>query len=164
MLSATNSVTDVKTKLISTYADLGLASDNAYTTLITSVATEAKLLDIVPVIGTSTYGIIEAKDKVSLTTDEENVYWAEVCYIAYRLLKAVGQQQNQGDGGAGSSLQVEGYSRGGGSGFSGDGKGRAAAYLGNQARRHLAAAGYPAFAMTRGDSYLAEDPTRMRIL
>ncbi len=153
MLSATNSVLDVKAKLGNTYDYYGYASDGVFVTAITAALTQTALLDMYPHLTQSYYETIQAKDKVSLTLVETYLYEAEVAYAAWRFLRKY-RSLDQSDS-SGGSLSVEGYSRGSGSGASG--LDRAMFSLADEARGYMGCAGYKVMQVKRGGSLLADD-------
>ena len=110
MLSSTNTITDVKSKLENVYSYYGFASDALFVTSLTSVADDIYRIMFVPKIGADEYTVIKAKDKVSLTEYEANLYWAEVFSICYYFLKEREAKTGQLQNNSSEDLSVEGYS------------------------------------------------------
>jgi hypothetical protein len=109
MLSSTNTINDIKTKLKNDYSYYGYANDAAFVTALTDSVNEVDLMIIIPKISQGFYDTIQAKDKVNLETREEYIYWAEVFYACCNFLQHE-DITNEAMGGGGS-LSVEGYSR-----------------------------------------------------
>ena len=111
LLSSTNSVTDIKAVMQRTYSQLGYASDELYTTAIETVSIPNYLIDLRPIVGDSLYEEIQVKDKTSLESNEQYIYWAEVYLIVSRLCGQLGNKQIQSSKGGGTSFSSEGYSQ-----------------------------------------------------
>jgi len=109
MLSSTNSVTDLKAKLINGFASFGYTSDAQFTTALRNALDEVYLSYFLPRIGAIAYNQMKAKDKVSLTAVETYLYWAEIYMACVEFLNmkeaASGQLQTASD----EMLSVEGY-------------------------------------------------------
>jgi len=132
MLSATNTVTDIKAKLRNTYSFYGFASDAVFISAIEeSVDTvkydvmypalssiqENAIAEIGPGIsynnlasGKSFYDLIAAKDKVNLNVVEEYIYWAEVWLSMSELIGALSDDFQYNVNGDSESISTEGYS------------------------------------------------------
>jgi len=149
MLSATNTIDDVKARLINPYSFYGFASDGAYETFLTSISVEVELLDMWPTVGEALYATIEAKDKTGLTTFETYIYWAEVFFIAYRLTKAIHSTESQAVKGSGYSHSVGDVSEST-SGAGSSGMRTASSSYYKTANAFLIRAGYPVGQLTRG--------------
>ena len=79
MLSATNSVDDVKVVLRQGFAAFGFADDPAFEAEISRILNEVEIQRMRPTIGDATYDSIQVKDKVDLDQRfEENIYWGDV--------------------------------------------------------------------------------------
>jgi hypothetical protein len=111
MLSATNTITDIKAEIISDYAYYGYASDNAYESQLTRMVDDARLLDIIPVITQGLYDSIAVKDKVNLELKESYIYKAEIFFSIARFLKKESLRSNQSNTGGEEHISTEGYSR-----------------------------------------------------
>lgn len=159
MLSATNSVADVKARIGNGYATYGYASDNAYTTAIQAALDDAKLLEILPRVSSTYYDTVALKDKVSLGLQETYLYNAEVCFAAVKFLSAYRTQSGQFSGGRGESITAEGYSRST-SGSGPTGMDIAIMSLWNAARGYMSRAGFRVTQIKRAGAMHAEtDPT-----
>lgn len=110
MLSTTNTVADVKAKLVNDYDFYGYTSDAAFTSAIESAAYDVQLLLFYPRIGEDAYTTLAAKNKVGLTEYEIYLYFAEVYSICYELLRWVESIRSQLQNSSEESLTVEGYS------------------------------------------------------
>lgn len=106
MLSESHTINDVKIKLPS-YTFFSYDNVYDFEDRIISISEDVMRLYFYPRLGTAEYNRIAAKDKVSLTTSETNLYWAEVYAICYEFIeyKNVGSSSS-----AQESLTVEGYS------------------------------------------------------
>lgn len=110
MLSATNSVTDVKARLAETYEDFNFRSNTDFEAAIAIALADVQLLFMYPVIGSAAYTIIAAKDKVSLSEKETNLYWAEVYYACSEFIEKRKVIYSTPSGTSSSEkLTVEGY-------------------------------------------------------
>ncbi len=79
MLSATNSLNDIKAELLNKrFYDYRFQTDTLFETAITKAIDTVDRLDIIPFIGQDSYDTIQAKDKVNLTLEEQYMYYAEV--------------------------------------------------------------------------------------
>lgn len=110
MLSATYTVSDVKSRLVNTYDYFGYTSDAAFESAIETTAQDVMWLYFYPRIGDTEYDRIAAKDRSSLTNYETYLYWAEVYTICYEILRWVESIQSQLQTADSESLSVEGYS------------------------------------------------------
>ena len=106
MLSATNTITDIKLTLINDYSYYGYSDDASFVSVLTRVVAEVKLLELVPYISSGYYDAIAAKDKVSLTEIEEYIYWAEIYYSCSNFLESL---DTSSESSSGDSIKVEGY-------------------------------------------------------
>ena len=113
MLSITNSVADVKARLEDSYSDYDYDSEFQFSQAVTIALADSKLLWVRPVIGTTSYALIEAKDKVALTEKEDLIYWAEVYFACAEFMTKRESKLNNPVGGTSNSnsekLTVEGY-------------------------------------------------------
>jgi len=110
MLSTTNSVADVKTRLAKTYSDFDLADEAAYTAAVTIALEDVQLLWMYPAMGSGTYATVAAKDKVSLSEKETLLYWAEVYFSCFEFMKQRETSVSSSSSGSSSErLKVEGY-------------------------------------------------------
>lgn len=155
MLSSTNTLNDVKTKLVKGYDYYGYSSVSGFNDAITNYNSEAELFDMIPVIGQAYYDSIKAKNKVGLTLIETYLYWAEIYFTCFRFVSFYAQIDNQSSMGKSESIKIEGYERT----VSGGENGMdilASRYL-DEARKSLAMAGYGAntHQLKRGDSSLS---------
>ena len=123
MLSVTNSISDIKTKLENTYDYYGFSSDAEFTSAITSVLEDIYLEYFLSRVGSTEYTRIATKNKVGLTDYETYVYWAEVYITCSNFLKRKEAIQNQLQNQAQESLKVEGYQYSVGSGSGGTARG-----------------------------------------
>ncbi|MCP4648807.1 MAG: hypothetical protein GY853_01825 [PVC group bacterium] len=110
MLSETYTIEDVKNRLRKPYSFYDFNSDDEFESTLITVSEDVKFLQMYPLVGTTGYGTIEDKDRVSLTAYEVYVYWAEIYYICYEFLKLDERTTGQRQTSSGSeSLKVEGY-------------------------------------------------------
>ena len=109
MLSATNTVSDVKTKLENDYSYFSYASDDLFTLGIENVCEDVVRLYFYPRIGKIEYDRVALLDKVGLTELEENLYWAEVYTVCVEFLRSRSARTGQLQTSANESLSVEGY-------------------------------------------------------
>lgn len=87
MLSLTHSISDVKTRLEQGYAAFSLADETAFTNAVIIALDDTQYLTIYPIIGSSAYTTIQAKDRVSLTEKETYLYWAEIHYACVSFIQ-----------------------------------------------------------------------------
>lgn len=155
MLSATNTITDIKTELEKDYAYYEYASDNAYSAQLTLRVTDAKLFDLVPILTEEYYNLIAAKNKVGLSLYETYLYNAEIFFACSRFLKKYSLRESQSNAGGYESITSEGYTRvitGGAV----TGKDQMADYYLREANTCLANAGYKnTLQLKRGNSSLS---------
>ena len=140
MLSTTNSVNDLKTRIGNDYSFFGFADDSYYINSLQLALEDAMLEHMYPQITEGYYNLISAKDKVSLTKDENYIYRAEIFFAAYRFLNAQFQKDNQSSLGDSESIAVEGYNRSFSGGLNGL-ESTASSFL-KQAKENLALAGF----------------------
>lgn len=140
MLSATNTITDVKARL-STYSVYGYASEELLTAALTIVAADVKMDMMIPAIGDATYDDLAAKDKVGLSTTDEYVYWAEIFFILARFMSHEANKVIEGAHGDSYSVGAQGYSQSV-SGATSPGFTRVAWRHANQGKKYMAFAGY----------------------
>jgi hypothetical protein len=110
MFSATNTVEDVKSKLVNGYTFYSFASDNDYDEFIENIAEDVGILYFYPRIGSTEYARIVAKDKVGLDDYETYLYWAEVYAICYEFLRFKEYTAGQLQTSTQETIKVEGYS------------------------------------------------------
>jgi hypothetical protein len=118
MLSATNTVTDVRAKLKNAYSFYGYTEQSQFDSDIALVGGDIYRLYFLPRIGASEYTRIAAKDRAGLSTLETYLYWAEVYAICFEFLKDTSAQRNQLQDSGSEMLRVEGYTYQTGSGGS----------------------------------------------
>jgi hypothetical protein len=110
MLSASNTITDVKVHL-RPYAFYGLASDAAFSAILPTYVEEARLRYLLPALGAAEYNTIAAKDKVGLSEEQNYLYQAEVYISAGLFLESRDEQALQSFQGDSVSGSVDGVSR-----------------------------------------------------
>jgi hypothetical protein len=79
MLSATNTITDMKIEL-QTYDVYGYSTDNLFVTALTEAVATARRERMIPIMGEGDYTALTALDKTGLTEDQTNIYYAEIYY------------------------------------------------------------------------------------
>ncbi len=110
MLSSTYSIQDVRIRLSKTYTDYDFNSETEFTNAIIIALEDVQYLYMYPVLGSSAYDIIKAKDKVDLTEKENYLYLAEVYYTCSLFLERRASSISSSNSNASSEkLQVEGY-------------------------------------------------------
>jgi hypothetical protein len=109
MLSATNTILDVKGELVNIYSAFGFASDGDFVTSITNVSVQTYLARMLPALGNSVYAEIQGKNKINLTEIETQIYWAEVCFICCDFLTKIANAKRQTIHGSAKSITAEGY-------------------------------------------------------
>lgn len=157
MLSATYSITDAKARLGQVYSYYGYSDDNAMVAAITIAFDEAKLLDLVPLIGDALYLTVQAKNKSGLTNLENYIYTGEIYLALSRFLDLRIRATMQSQGGQIDEIQVEGYRRRV-EGTSGIEKVSLGFFM--EGKRCLGLAGYP-FGLRRGDTGFLPDRNRI---
>jgi hypothetical protein len=163
MLSATNTIADIKARLENDYLFYGYSSDSVFTSALSMVAEDVYNSYYVPRLGVVEYARIATKNKISLSPNETYLYWAEVFLACYEFLKFKSASQNQLQSGGDETLRVEGYqhsiSGGGGSASLG---GKAISFYWENAYLYFKKAGFDLMAMMRsctvfGDGDVTEE-------
>jgi hypothetical protein len=109
MLSASYTISDVKSRLSNVYSYYGYASDALFTAAIVNMANDVMVLYFYPKIGQTEYDRIALLNKTGLTTWETYLYWAEVWTICYNFLGTRAAQTTQLQTNSNERLTVEGY-------------------------------------------------------
>lgn len=157
MLSATNSVPDIKIVLRQGFAAFGFADDPAYEAEISRILNEIEIQRMRPTIGDADYDAIQEKDKVDLDRFEENIYWGEVYFTASNMVTGQARIENFDTKGEGISIAAEGYSKTVRGGSSAESTESAARTLGKNARRFMAVAGFKLLPLRRGGGFAERD-------
>lgn len=158
MLSATNSVADIKIILRQGFAAFGFADEAAYTSEITRILNEVEIQRMRPTIGDGTYDSIQEKDKVDLDQRfEENIYWGEVYFTASNMVTGQARIENFDTKGEGITIAAEGYSKTVRGGSSAESTESAARTLGKRARVFMAVAGFKLLPLRRGGGFAERD-------
>jgi hypothetical protein len=139
MLSSSNTITDVKAEL-QTYDVYGYASDATFITALTAAVATARREQMIPVMGEDEYDALALLDKVSLTEEQTNAYYAEIYFALAEFVmlqdrkdKFMRRGRTESRSGANNSYSIT-------SGFSG--KDVVAREYREKANAALAAAGY----------------------
>ncbi len=116
MLSTTNTINDIKSKLRNTYDFYGYSDDEAFSATIVEVVSETKIR-LIDLIGDRRYEEIQEMDKTDLANDESCIYYAEVYLSASEFISQHEEGISQG---MLKSFTIEGISvsDAGASGFS----------------------------------------------
>ena len=85
MLSATHEITDIK-KELEDCEFYGYATDDDFDEILTDVIDTVRREHMLPLISSTTYEELAAKDRIDLDDDEENIYWGEVNYVRSEFL------------------------------------------------------------------------------
>ncbi|MFW9871959.1 MAG: hypothetical protein ACFFG0_02580 [Candidatus Thorarchaeota archaeon] len=109
MLSSSSTIIDIKTKLSNNYSFFGYTLENEFDEELESICEDVVRLYFYPKIGETNYDEIADKDKVSLSTYETNLYWAEIYTVCVEFLKRKSAINNQLQSSANETLTVEGY-------------------------------------------------------
>lgn len=109
MLSASYTISDVKSRLMNVYSYYGYTSDALFTAAIVNVANDVMVLYFYPKIGQTEYDRIALLNRSGLSTWETYLYWAEVWTICYSFLGARAAQTTQLQTSSNERLTVEGY-------------------------------------------------------
>ena len=160
MLSATNSVDDVKTYLENDYSDFGFASDALFEAAITRALTDVQYLIMYMVLGSSAYAVTAAKDKVGLSEKETYIYYAEVYYACAEFMKSRKSTESSIASSADTErLQIEGYeyevTNGSGSSGGSSAKSTSIKEYYDKAVGYLCRAGVNPHTLKKGDSIYA---------
>jgi hypothetical protein len=122
MLSASYSIIDIKAELRKDYTFFGYDDDACFRSDLTRVIDDVTRRYYIPRIGQTEYDRIAAKNKVSLTVYETDLYWAEVFTVCYEFIHRRSSEQGMLQNSSDETLTVEGYTHrlggGGGSGIS----------------------------------------------
>jgi len=168
MLSATNSVNDVKTRLRKGFAFFGFADDTAYIAEITNVLDTVKFKEMIPYLseyqlrpqavnlvsennvyaGEAYYNYIAAKDKVSLTLEENYIYRAEIAFACSEFMDRMAKDERFG---AGNGITIPGFSEPSGSaGSIGASTSLLSGQFYDEALGYMLDAGYKVMGLKRG--------------
>ena len=129
MLSATNTITDIKAKLRKDYVFFDFTSDALFIAALTDCVDTVKYDDMIPFLGKdsvaiasqnlmgtgiysgeSYYNEIAAKDKVSLTLTEQYIYKAEIWFACSEFIKTMSDDCIFAMNGGSVSESTKGYS------------------------------------------------------
>jgi len=160
VLSSTYSIQDVKQKLVNDYSEFGLSTDVQFTEMVSGALQDAKFLLLYPNIGSSSYAVIQAKDKgvvSALTESQEYLYWAEVYFACSLFIRDINASTSATSNASSESLSVEGYSYSSTaeSGTSTAGSGTIRSYF-ERGMNYLILAGYNPNALERGSSIFGQ--------
>lgn len=111
MLSATNSVNDVKAELGRPFGAYELADDPAFVGAITLALVNVRRLPMIPRIGEGTYDLIAALDKTDLSRSQGYIYQAEILLASGNFLEKRHAIESEDVDGDSESSSEDGYSR-----------------------------------------------------
>lgn len=110
MLSETNSISEVESRLAGDYEAFEFTTYEAFTTAIIVALEDVQLLNMYPTIGSTWYSEIADKDKVDLTEQETYLYWAEVYYACVAFIERESSKRSSSEStNTRERLRVEGY-------------------------------------------------------
>ena len=157
MLSATNTLNDMKARLLKTFDFYDFADVPAFNASLTIGVEEAELLDVVPIIGTQWYNEIAALDKVGLTVNQNYIYWAEVHFAMSRFVKTVDEAKVQSVAGSSHSKGVGDVSESITGGTKQSGRAASAGAYYRKAMEYVVQAGYDPMRLARSGTPTREE-------
>ncbi len=110
MLSSTGEVADIKLKL-TTLTEYGYETELEYNTAICNAINAAKLKYLLPCLDVDSYNEIAALDKTGLSTEQECIYWAEVCFSTAIFLQEIANKEQQQRAAESDSQSLKGKSK-----------------------------------------------------
>lgn len=109
MLSETNTISDIKSKLFNDYDFFNYEIESDFDNALESVCDDVMRIYFYPRIGETNYSLIADKDKEDLSSYETNLYWAEIFTVCYEFLRMRSAIENQMQSSGNEKLSVEGY-------------------------------------------------------
>lgn len=149
MLSATYTISDVKSRLGKEYSFYGYSDDYDFEVALTNINQDVMYIYLYPKIGSDEYTIMAAKDRTSLTETETYLYWAEIYATCYEFLKSKESSDGQLQYSNQESLKVEGYSYTSGTSYGTSPNDKSLNDFYSKMHRYFGLAGYNVMALQR---------------